>query len=65
MRIHVTNDKELAAAVREGLKENAGFCPCVKDSLNKPEYQCLCEDFRFNVEVGQPCHCGLYIKDEN
>jgi len=64
MRLHVTEDKELAAMIRQGLKENDGYCPCVYQSKDKPEYKCICKEMRENIPVGQPCHCGLYIKDE-
>jgi ferredoxin-thioredoxin reductase catalytic subunit len=65
MRIHVTNDKELATFIRKALKENEGYCPCIYQSKGKQEYACICEDFRLNKKVGETCHCGLYIKDED
>lgn len=64
MKVHVSEDKELVAMVREGLVRTSGYCPCVKDSIGKDEYKCLCKDFRENIPVGERCHCGLYIKDE-
>ena len=64
MRAHMTNDEEIKQYVKQGLKENDWYCPCVVGSKGKPEYKCMCEDFRINVVVGQPCHCGLYIKAE-
>ena len=59
----MNEDKELVEAVRKALRENGGFCPCVKNSKGQPKYQCICEDFRLNGKVGETCHCGLYIKD--
>ncbi len=64
MKVRVTEDKELAATIREALKENDGYCPCIYQSKGKPEYKCMCYDFLNNVKAGEPCHCGLYIKDE-
>lgn len=64
MRLHVTEDKDLAAMIRQGLKENDGYCPCIYQSKGKEEYKCICEEMREHIPVGQPCHCGLYIKDE-
>lgn len=64
MKIHVTQDKELAAIIRQGLKDNDGYCPCIANSLGQDKYKCICEDMRLNVKIGEPCHCGLYIKDE-
>lgn len=64
MKVHVNPNKELVNFIRTSLKANDGYCPCVFQSKGKEEYKCLCKDFRENVPVGQTCHCGLYIKDE-
>lgn len=64
MKLHVNPDQELVATIRESLKRNDGYCPCIYESKGKPEYKCICKDFLENVTVGQTCHCGLYIKDE-
>jgi len=64
MKIRVTENKELATIIRQGLKDNNGYCPCIYQSQGKEEYKCICKDMRENVKVGQPCHCGLYIKEE-
>lgn len=64
MKIHVTSDEELKQIIRQGLKDNDGYCPCIANSKGQEKYKCMCEDFRLNVKVGQPCHCGLYVKDE-
>lgn len=64
MKFHITENKEIIDAVRKGLKENDGYCPCVYESKGIPEYKCMCESFRKRVKVGETCHCGLYIKDE-
>ena len=65
MKIHVTTNEELKNIIKQGLKENDGYCPCIANSKGQPQYKCICEDFRLNVPTGKPCHCGLYIKDEN
>ena len=64
MRLHVTPDEELREAVRAGLRANDGYCPCIVNSKGKDEYRCICEEMREHVQVGETCHCGLYIKDE-
>lgn len=64
MKAHVTPDKELAAAIRAGLRENDNYCPCIANSKGHDEYKCPCQDFREEVQAGHACHCGLYIKDE-
>lgn len=64
LRCHVTDDVEIRDIVRQGLKKNNGYCPCVLNSQGKEEYKCVCRDFIDNVKPGESCHCGLYIKDE-
>ena len=64
MKIHVTKDKEIAEMIRQGLKENDGYCPCVLNSKGQVDYRCPCRDFRENTPIHYSCHCGLYIKDE-
>ena len=64
MKIHINTDKELVQTIREGLRKNDGYCPCVLNSKGKEEYRCICKEMREQVPVGQACHCGLYIKDE-
>ena len=64
MKVHVTDDLEVRMYVREGLKNNEGYCPCVLNSKGQEKYKCLCEDFRINKKAGETCFCGLYIKDE-
>lgn len=65
MKIHVNSDKDLVNAIRQGLRENDGYCPCIANSKGQDKYKCLCEDFRKNVKPHEMCHCGLYIKDED
>lgn len=64
MKIHATSDENLKKLIRKGLKENGGYCPCVANSKGQEKYKCMCEDFLNNTPVGESCHCGLYIKDE-
>lgn len=64
MKLHVNDNEMVVKNIRAALKENDGYCPCVYQSKGKPEYKCICRDFIENVQAGQTCHCGLYIKDE-
>lgn len=64
MKKHLNPDKEIVNVILEGLKNNQSYCPCIYNSLNKPEYKCPCQSFRENTPVGEACYCGLYIKDE-
>ena len=64
MKVHITEDAELRNSVRNALKMNDGYCPCILNSKGKEEYKCMCRDFIENTPAGEHCHCGLYIKDE-
>lgn len=64
MKIEINKDQELVATIRQALKDNDGYCPCIFQSKGKSEYKCMCQDFLNNVKVGETCHCGLYIKKE-
>jgi len=57
-RVKVTDDIELASEIRQGLKENNGYCPCKPVS---DDTKCMCKEFR-EQDVG-PCYCGLYVKE--
>ena len=60
----IEENEELKNTIKEALRKNNGFCPCVANSIGKEEYRCICRDMIENVPVGESCHCGLYIKDE-
>lgn len=64
MKQHITNNAEIKNIVLQGLKQNEGYCPCIVNSKGKPQYKCMCQDFRENTKIGEACHCGLFIKDE-
>lgn len=56
--IKLNDDKELVNEIKQGLKDNNGYCPC---RIKKTEdNKCMCREFR-EQEKGI-CHCGLYIK---
>lgn len=57
-RVKVTEDADVAAEIRAGLRENNGYCPCKPVS---EETKCMCKEFR-EQESG-PCYCGLYVKE--
>ena len=65
MRIRLNEDKEIVATVREGLIAKGGYCPCRVGK--KPEYKCMCEEFR--QQIADPnfeglCHCKLFYKEK-
>lgn len=59
MKIVLNEDKEVVSRIREGLKNNDGYCPCMLE--NTPDTKCMCKEFRDKKDEGL-CHCGLYRK---
>jgi len=65
IKIKITDDAEIRDIVRQGLKDNDGYCPCKINHI--PENKCMCADFREmikNDRLGEYCGCGLYYIDE-
>jgi len=60
MKISINPDKELAESIKQALKDNDGYCPCVIEK--NPDTKCMCKEFR-EAKSGM-CHCGLYIKED-
>ena len=63
MRIVLNNDEEIVKTVREGLIAKGGYCPCRVGK--KPEYKCMCEEFRSQIadlNFEGLCHCKLFYK---
>ena len=52
--LRINPDKEFVKEMREKIKENSGYCPCLLDK--NEDTICPCKDMREN----QICHCGLY-----
>ena len=44
MAIRLNDDKEIVAAVREGLKRTGGYCPC--RLARTEDTKCICREFR-------------------
>ena len=64
MAVRLNEDKEMVAAIREGLKRTGGYCPCRLERTQ--ENKCICEEFRRQMEdpaFKGYCHCMLYYKD--
>ena len=60
MKIIVNPDAD-TDAIRKAIAQNGGYCPC---AIHKTEdTKCRCKDFR-EQETPGPCHCGLYVKEE-
>lgn len=62
MKYRESSDKETVRFVKEQLKQNDGYCPSVMNSIGIEDYHCPCKDFEENIQKGETCRCGLYIK---
>lgn len=63
MKIVINENKEIADAVREGLKRTGGYCPCRRERT--PETKCMCKEFRDQIadeNFEGYCYCLLYKK---
>ena len=62
-KIMLNPDAEVVRAVKDGLKQTGGYCPC--RILRTEENKCICEEFRRQMEDPDFegfCHCMLYYK---
>jgi ferredoxin-thioredoxin reductase catalytic subunit len=65
MKIKLNQDNEVVKTVREGLIAKGGYCPCRVG--RKPEYKCMCEEFRAQIadeNFEGFCHCKLFYKEK-
>ena len=66
MKITLNPDENIVNAIKEGLREKGGYCPC---RLEKSEdTKCICKEFR--EQMNDPdfegyCHCMLYYKSKD
>ena len=63
MAVKLNEDKEVVAAIKEGLKRKNGYCPCKIEIIE--DNKCMCKEFR--EQIADPdfegfCHCMLYYK---
>lgn len=59
MEIKLNTDTLLVAAIKQKLKENGGYCPCI--IVKNEDTKCMCKEFREQSTPGT-CHCGLFMK---
>ena len=60
MKIRYNENKEIVEAVKQGLKEKDGYCPCRREKT---------EDYKCREQIADPnfegyCHCMLYYKEK-
>ena len=59
LKIRLNKNEDIVRIVKEGLKANDNYCPCI---LEKSENtKCMCKEFK-DKKVPGLCHCGLYEK---
>ena len=63
MKITFNPDEKIVNAIREGLKQKGGYCPC--RVVKNEDTICMCKEFR--EQIADPnfegfCHCRLYYK---
>lgn len=59
----ISDDAEFVAEMREALRKNGGYCPCVIQPTE--DDRCICKDFRDKLQEADfegSCNCGLYRK---
>ncbi len=64
-KIRLNEDASVVAMIREGLKQNGGYCPCRR--TKSEDTKCICKEFR--EQMADPdfegfCHCMLYYKEK-
>ena len=62
-KISLNPDQEIVTAIKEGLKQKGGYCPC--RLARTEENKCMCKEFRDQIadpEYEGFCHCMLYYK---
>ena len=63
MEIRFNEDEEVVKTIKDGLKQNGGYCPCRMEK-NK-DTKCMCKEFREQIkdpDFQGYCHCMLYYK---
>lgn len=65
MKIYFNENKKVVDAIRQGLKEKDGYCPCRLERID--ENICMCREFRDQIadeSFEGYCHCKLYYKEK-
>lgn len=62
MKYKISSDKDTVNFIQQALRDNDGYCPSYSEERGNPDYECPCKHFRENVEKGETCNCGLYVK---
>ncbi len=63
--IRLNEDENIVNAVKKGLNERNGYCPCRMETTE--DTKCICKEFREQIadpEFEGYCHCMLYYKSK-
>lgn len=66
MGVRLNDNKEIVEAIKEGLRQKGGYCPCRLERI--PENKCICKEFKEQIadpEFEGYCHCMLYYKSRD
>ena len=66
MGVRYNENEEVVKVIKEGLKNNGGYCPC--RTQKNQDTKCMCKEFRDQIkdpEFEGYCHCRLYYKSLN
>lgn len=63
LAVKLNPNKEVVDAIKQGLKETGGYCPCRTERTD--DTKCMCKEFK--EQIKDPnfegyCHCMLYYK---
>ena len=64
-KIRFNEDAEVVKAIKEGLKQTGGYCPCRLERTE--DNKCICCEFREQIadeNFEGYCHCMLYYKSK-
>ena len=65
MKIRFNENKEIVDAIKEGLRQTGGYCPCRLERIE--DNKCMCLEFREQIadeNYEGYCHCLLYYKEK-
>ena len=65
MKVTLNPDKNIVDMIKQGLKQNGGYCPCRREKTE--DTKCMCTEFK--AQIADPnyegfCHCLLYYKEK-
>ena len=65
MKVRLNEDAAVVAAIKDGLAQTGGYCPCRLERTE--DTKCVCKEFKDQIadpEFEGYCHCLLYYKEK-